>query len=125
MCLTCELTVYVASRATEPTGRLLFALRAFHYPCFILFQAKEFRVDVCGFLYCFFNFSDCLEARPLSWRCTGNLGRYGMLIPILTSCLKRMLFLDDDYARPKTIHAGLGCYSRFPEPDEAQQGRRN
>ncbi|KAJ7321303.1 hypothetical protein DFH08DRAFT_818672 [Mycena albidolilacea] len=28
---------------------------------------------------------------------------------------------DDDYARPNTIHAGLG-YSRFPEPDEAQPG---
>jgi hypothetical protein len=30
-----------------------------------------------------------------------------------------MLFLDNDSAHPNTIHAGIGFYSRFPEPDEA------
>jgi hypothetical protein len=43
----------------------------------------------------------------------------GMLVPILTSRLKLMLFLDDDYACPKTIHAGLCLYSPIPETDEA------
>lgn len=43
----------------------------------------------------------------------------GMLVPILTSRLKLMLFLDDDYAHPKTIHVGLSFYSSFPAPNEA------
>ncbi|KAJ7870988.1 hypothetical protein B0H14DRAFT_3571890 [Mycena olivaceomarginata] len=29
------------------------------------------------------------------------------------------ILADDDSARPKTIHVGVGFYSRFPEPDEA------
>ncbi|KAJ7779351.1 hypothetical protein DFH07DRAFT_950415 [Mycena maculata] len=31
----------------------------------------------------------------------------------------QITWADDDYARPEIIHVGLGFYSRFPEPDEA------
>ncbi|KAJ7713715.1 hypothetical protein DFH07DRAFT_974663 [Mycena maculata] len=31
----------------------------------------------------------------------------------------QITWADDDYARPEITHVGLGFYSRFPEPDEA------
>jgi hypothetical protein len=79
-------------------------------------------VDVRGFLYCFFHFSDYLSrgsASTLSNSGDAQAISVGMLVPKRTSRLKLTLFLDDDYAHLKTIHVGLGFYSRFPEPEEA------